>query len=114
MTRRRHAAAGNFQKLYALAQLVADTERLPTDRVHFGEKVEVAFVRAGVKRKKYMPVKDLEVHNGIVIGSEEKQTQRGVKTMLWVLYPEDRTLELHDANGMHEDGLWTWCGAVHT
>ena len=61
-----------------------------------------------------MPVKDLEFHDGIVVGSEEKQTQPGVKTMLWVLYPEDRTLELHDANGMHEDGLWTWCGAVDT
>jgi hypothetical protein len=109
VTRRRDAAAGNFQKLYALAQLVAETEC-----IGFGEKVKVAFIRPGVKRKKYMPVKDLEFHDGIVVGSEEKQTQPGVKTMLWVLYPEDRTLELHDANGMHEDGLWTWCGAVDT
>lgn len=61
-----------------------------------------------------MPVEDLETHDGIVVGFEEKQTQRGVKTMLWVWYPEDRTLVLHDANGMVEDGLWTWCGAVDT
>lgn len=109
VTRRRDAAAGNFQKLYALAQLAAEA-----DRVGYGEKVEVKFLRPGVKRKKYMPVEDLETYDGIVVGFEEKQTQRGVKTMLWVLYPEDRTLVLHDANGMVEDGLWTWSGAVDT
>ena len=114
VTRRRDAAAGNFQKLHALAQLAAETERLRTDRVRFGEKVRVTFVRPGVKRKKYMPVEDLETHDGIVVGFEEKQMQRGVKTMLWVLYPQDLTLELHDANGMHKDGLWQWGGAVDT
>ena len=59
-----------------------------------------------------MSLDDFEWHDGVVLDSKEQQSEHGVKTMLWVWYPGDHVLVLHDAYGMCEDGLWQWRSAT--
>ena len=113
--------------LEALAQVCAEAEPLRTNDTPLGQVVTVAFIPHHVKkRKRYMSLDDFEWHDGVVVDfvqqpkqrkqrkhlPEHEQNVHGVKTMLWVWYPGDHVLVLHDAYGMCEDGLWQWRSAT--